>query len=95
MAVPLRKPSAGGRPEDANEHRTPRRRAALPVVQVEGDLAAEVDDLELRLDPHGTPPTWLAYKYGYLSERSRSASGRRNPATGYVSTRVDVVRERE
>jgi hypothetical protein len=43
-AVPLWKPSAGGRAENPNADR------CLPVV-VEGDLAAEVDELELGLDP--------------------------------------------
>jgi hypothetical protein len=44
MAVPLRKSSAGGRAENPNAD------CGLPVV-VEGDLAAEVDELELGLDP--------------------------------------------
>jgi hypothetical protein len=44
MAVPLRKASAGGGAENPNAD------CCLPVV-VEGDLATEVDELELRLDP--------------------------------------------
>jgi hypothetical protein len=63
MAIPLRKPPAGGRAENTNVHVAkdqdvasgtrlrPRRTAALLVVQVEGDLATEVDELKVGLDP--------------------------------------------
>ena len=67
VAIPLRKPSAGGRAENANAHvaegqdaapgKAPEAtsdRCSYSVVHVERDLATEVDVLELGLDPRGT-----------------------------------------
>ena len=49
MAVPLRKASAGSRAQNADAHGRGFR--LLPVVQVGGDLGAQLDELKLRLDP--------------------------------------------
>ena len=88
-AVPLRKSTSGGRAQNADAHgRRPFRR--LPVEHVRRDFRAELDDLELRLDPrHSASFGWTILRLEMRIEvtaadpdADRGRSGRRGGAAG-------------